>query len=238
MGAKGERDGKGSGGIGGCGREGIWAAQCHTREDCRGNATGWGRLEGQAYQCDCEDRGEQGGYMNHNGMEKPSKSTSYTEELAETHTIPPPRLSFCLSYAHAQIMSSNTAERLRVYGYLMKHPLSHPPTNLLTSMRVQWRRKRKVGHVCRFNEAKKRCMTSLCFLLQQSVSLSSKDRLHSLLTYSHRMRRCRCHLVRVRSIVKCGFLRTLKSRMEARESHLLHVTAITFDHFLECNPIE
>lgn len=24
-------------GVGGCGREGIWAAQCHTREDCREN---------------------------------------------------------------------------------------------------------------------------------------------------------------------------------------------------------
>lgn len=92
----------------------------------------------------------------------------------ETHTIPPSRLSFCLSYTHAQIMSSNTAERLRVYGYLMKHPLSHPPPNLLTSMRVQWR-KRKVGHVCRFNEAKKRCMTSLCFLLQQSHSLFKRQ---------------------------------------------------------------
>lgn len=49
-------------------------------------------------------------------------------------------------------MSSNTAERLGVYGYLMKHPHSHPPINILTSTRVQWRRKRKVGHVCRFNE--------------------------------------------------------------------------------------
>lgn len=44
-------------GVGGCGEEGIWAAQCHTREDCRG-IRGWGRLEGQAYLCVCEDRGE------------------------------------------------------------------------------------------------------------------------------------------------------------------------------------
>lgn len=49
---------KGKGvGVGGCGREGIWAAQCHTGEDC-GGIRGWGRLEGQAYRCVCEDRGE------------------------------------------------------------------------------------------------------------------------------------------------------------------------------------
>lgn len=51
-----EERGKGVG-VGGCGGEGIWAAQCHTREDCRG-IRGWGRLEGQAYLCVCEDRGE------------------------------------------------------------------------------------------------------------------------------------------------------------------------------------
>lgn len=32
----GKETGKGVG-VGGCGREGIWAAQCHTREDCREN---------------------------------------------------------------------------------------------------------------------------------------------------------------------------------------------------------
>lgn len=29
-------------GVGGCGREGIWAAQCHTREDCKENEKGVG----------------------------------------------------------------------------------------------------------------------------------------------------------------------------------------------------
>lgn len=49
-------------GGGGCGRGGIWAAQCHTREDCRENARVWGggRLEGQAYQRVFEDRAELG----------------------------------------------------------------------------------------------------------------------------------------------------------------------------------
>lgn len=94
-----------------------WAAQCHTREDCRENERGWGRLGGHAYQCVCEDRAERAGCMNHNRMEK----------LVETHTYNIvlyllPRLPFCLSHTHAHIMSSNTAERLGVYGYLMKHP--------------------------------------------------------------------------------------------------------------------
>lgn len=57
-------------GVGGCDKEGIWAAQCHAREDCRENTRGWGRLEGQAYQRVCEDRGEQVGCMSHNRMEK------------------------------------------------------------------------------------------------------------------------------------------------------------------------
>lgn len=88
-----------------------------------------------------------------------------------TRTMQP----FRISYTYAQIMSSNTAKRLSVYGYLMKHPVSHLPPNLFTSMRVQWKRKRKVGHVCRFNEAKKLCMTSLCFLVQLTHSLQKTD---------------------------------------------------------------
>ncbi len=140
--------------------------------------------------------------------------------------------SFCLSYTHARIMSSNTAERLGVYGYLMKHPHSHPPPNLLTCTGVQWRRKRKVGHVCRFNEAKKRCMTSSCFLLQQSSSLQETD---SILFW---------HTAAESSIIEaisnkffllysmfffCFFLGW--DGGQRNESHLLHVTAITFDRF-------
>ncbi len=47
-----------------------WAAQCHIRESCRENIKGWGRLEGLAYWCVCEDGGGQDGCMNHNRMEK------------------------------------------------------------------------------------------------------------------------------------------------------------------------
>lgn len=60
-------------GLGGCGRAGIWAAQCHTGEDCRENTRGWGRLEGQGYQRGCEDREGQASCLNHNRMDKPSK---------------------------------------------------------------------------------------------------------------------------------------------------------------------
>lgn len=88
-----------------------------------------------------------------------------------TRTMQP----FCISYTYAQTMSSHAVARPSVYGYLMKHPVSHLPPNLFTSMRVQWRRKRKVGHVCRFNEAKKLCMTSLCFLVQLSHSRQKTD---------------------------------------------------------------
>lgn len=88
-------------------------------------------------------------------------------------------------------------KRLRVYGYLMKHPLSHPPPNLLTSMRVQRRRKRKVGHVCRFNEAQKKALYDKLMFSPPAEPLSSKGRLHSLLTHRHTIRRYPHHLVRV-----------------------------------------
>lgn len=71
-GEKRERDGRGkwSGGWGVAEKE-SWAAQCHTREDCRGgNKRMGGRLEGQAYQSVCEDRGERTGCLNHNRMEE------------------------------------------------------------------------------------------------------------------------------------------------------------------------
>lgn len=52
------------------------------------------------------------------------------------------------------------------------HPLPQP--NLHTSMRIQWRRKRKVGHVCRFNEAKKRCKLMFSSsLFKRHTTLSS-----------------------------------------------------------------
>lgn len=148
-------------------------------------------------------------------------------------TVPPAWLSLCLSYTHAQIMSSNTAERLGVYGYLMKHPHSQPPPNLLTSMGVQWRRKRKVGHVCRFNEAKKRCMTSLCFLLQQSYSLQKTDSIliqpqnPALLKPSQTISFQLLNMFFVFFFVDTY----AQDRGQRNESHLLHVTAITFDRF-------
>lgn len=138
-------------------------------------------------------------------------------------------------------MSSNTAERLGVYGYLMKHPHSHPPINILTSTRVQWRRKRKVGHVCRFNETpppKKRCMTSLCLLLQQSYTLFKRQT--PFFWHTEEMRRYWGQPVRFLSIVKhggfCGYL-TAGWRPEkwvpSTACHSNHVWL-----FSECNPIE
>lgn len=106
-----------------------WAAQCQTREDCRENERGWGRLEGQAYQCVCEEEGSRLAAWTTTGWRSNPKRR---ERLVETHTFNMYSTS-CLSYTHAHIMWSNTTERLGVYGYLMKHPHSHPPPNLLTS---------------------------------------------------------------------------------------------------------
>lgn len=64
-----ERKTESSGEVGVAEKE-SWAAQCHTREGCREKKWGWGRLDGQAYQCICEDRGEQAGCPNHNRIEK------------------------------------------------------------------------------------------------------------------------------------------------------------------------
>lgn len=102
-------------GVGGCGRAGIWAAQCHTREDCRENTRGWGRLEGQGYQRVCEDREGQASCLNHHRMDKPSKEGRYTEGLVDIHTCTIPAFA-CFSYTHAQTMSSNTAVSVWIFN--------------------------------------------------------------------------------------------------------------------------
>lgn len=115
--------------FGGCGGEGISGCSMSHQGGLQGEIKrGWGRLEGQAYQCVCGDRGEQAGCLNHNRMEKESKGQDFMEMFNVHRT---------------SCWSSNTAERLGVYRYLMKHPHSHPPPNLLTSTRVQRRRKKK-----------------------------------------------------------------------------------------------
>lgn len=93
-----------------------------------GNKKGWGRLEGQAYQCVCEYRGEQAGCLNHNRMKKESKGQDFMEMFNVHRT---------------SRWSSNIAERLGVYRFLMKHPHSHHPLYLLTSTGLQKRRKKK-----------------------------------------------------------------------------------------------
>lgn len=138
-----------------------WAAQCHTRRTAGGNERGWGRLEGQAYQCVCEDGREQAGFRSTTGWRSNPKR-GY--------------IMYCLSYTHAHIMSSNTAERLGVYGYFMNTPTLIP--HQICSA-VQRRRKRKVGHVCRFNEAKKRLYDKLMF--SPPAELYSLQRTDSIL---------------------------------------------------------
>lgn len=144
--------------FGGCGGEGISGCSMSHQGGLPGETKrGWGRLEGQAYQCVCGDRGEQAGCLIHNRMEKESKGQDFMAMFNVHRT---------------SRWSSNTAERLGVYRYLMKHPstlILHQICSLAQESKGGGRR--KVGHVCRFNEARKHCLTSLCFLLQQSCSL-------------------------------------------------------------------
>lgn len=88
-----------------------------------------------------------------------------------------------LTVSFINITSSITAQRLGCIDILWPPPpqSSNKSAHLHSNPKEQ--KEKKVGHVCRFNEAKKRCMTSLCFLLQQC---SSGDRFCSLLTYRHR----------------------------------------------------
>lgn len=126
--------------------------------------------------------------------------------VVETHTCNAysplfPGCLFYISSTPVYIISSEAAEQ----GPCMDIWWNAPPTLILHQIcslvqESNGEGRGKVGHVCRFNEAKKRCMTSLCFLLQQSYSLQ-KTRLHSPLTYSHRIRHyCR----NLFSVVKKG----------------------------------
>lgn len=122
-------------------------------------------------------------------MEESSKEKRRAEEhqtffLSVSHT------------QHAQIMSSNAAEKAQgVWIFHETAPLAQPPPNLLTSTRVQRRRRRrKVGHVCRFNEAKAP-YDKLIFSLPVEP-LSSNDRLRSIVTHSRRFQQRWLRLVR------------------------------------------
>lgn len=63
------------------------AAQCQTREDCRGSKKRMGEV---GYQCVCDDRGEQVGCLSHNRTEKQSKG----HDFMETFNV---RCASCLS---------------------------------------------------------------------------------------------------------------------------------------------
>lgn len=72
---------------------------------------GWGRLEGQAYQCVCEDRGTTAGWSDPKRGDTPNSSYGC--------------LAASLSHSHTRIMSGSTAEKARgVWIFNETPPLS------------------------------------------------------------------------------------------------------------------
>lgn len=123
-------------------------------------------------------------------------------------------------------------KRLRVYGYLMKPPLPILQPNLLVGL--HWRRKSgKVGHVCTFNEAKRQCVTSLCFLLEHSSSLfkrqDSRFDAHSQPHVIEVVVFFNCRKYCFLCVCRCGQKKWVPSSA-CRSNHVWS--------FLECNPIE